>query len=215
MPYLLGFKGSTYRTCARPTARARPRGRRPKRPALAQELGALREDPYPRGDACAGQGTPRGPRRETPSRRKRHRPLPAGSACACSTRAARVRVHLLALLRATALACTTARLQRARRVRSRVGVPEWAVHCLRSRALARLVVASPHALTTRALRALRARTWREYVVRARRLARGIRALDEARELHHKKSLVFLITYWLVSARRGIKRVIRRALGRFL
>ena len=117
-------------------------------------------------------------------------------ACAYSARAARVRVHLLALLRATALACTTARLQRARRVRSRVGVPEWAVHCLRSRVLARLVVASPHALTTRALRALRARTWREYVVRARRLARGIRALDEARELHHKKSLVFLITYWL-------------------
>ena len=77
------------------------------------------------------------------------------------------------------------------------------------------MVASPHALTTRALRALRARTWREYVVRARRLARGIRALDEARELHHKKSLVFLITYWLISARRGIKRVIRRALGRFL
>ena len=153
-------------------------------------------------------------RRQTP---RRKRPGPASLPARARTRARActlLRVRSLALLRATALACTTARLQRARRVRSRVGVPEWAVHCLRSRALARLVVASPHALTTRALRALRARTWREYVVRARRLARGIRALDEARELHHKKSVVFLITYWLVSARRGIKRVIRRALGRF-
>ena len=149
---------------------------------------------------------PRGRKGTGPSRPDLH-----ARARACTL----VRVHPLALSRATALACTTARLQRARRVRSRVRVPEWAVHCLRSRALARLVVASPHALTTRALRALRARTWREYVVRARRLARGVRALDEARELHHKKSLVFFITYWLISARREIKSVIRKALGRFL
>ena len=61
------------------------------------------------------------------------------------------------------------------------------------------------------MKALRARTWREYVVRARRLARGIRALDEARETCHKKGVVFLITYLLISARRGVKRVIRKAL----
>ena len=216
MPYTcLALRGARTEQahCLPARARTPARGRRPKRPALAQELSVHSgpEDlPGERG-RLRSPGLPPGltAPSDTDTLEEEKAPAPPGRTRTRVRVPVRVRTPARVRVPARVCACTCLhscarpRLRAPRRAFSAHAAcaPEWeclsgqSTACARESLLALWLPARTR-LTTRALKALRARTWREYVVRARRLARGIRALDEARELHHKKSLVFLITYWL-------------------